>query len=399
MMGPFVPDVISDPLNLVVALLLGIAFGFVLEQAGFSSSRRLAGVFYGYDFTVLRVFFTAAVTAMIGVLLLGHFGLLDLDLIYVNPTWLAPAIVGGAIMGVGFILGGYCPGTSICAAAIGKVDALFFVGGGMLGVLVFGEFYPLYEHFYESTSVGPIKVFDSLGVSQGVFVFGLIGAAVAAFAITTLIEKRVAGAAAPSQAFSTRKNVAAGMAVLAVGLVLLVMPDRKTELIGRVSDAGYMAGHPVATMDVDELAFRIVDNDPRLKIIDIRTPGAFGRLALPGSQNVALREFFSKDSAALLSLRHVKKVIVGDTETGERAACLLAESLGYENLAALRGGFGAFQATFLGSAAAPPEAGRWAADVAGFREKARGDILQMIANAKTTGVKVPKKQRKIVGGC
>ena len=54
-MGPFVPDIISDQLNLVVALILGIGFGFVLEQAGFSSSRRLAGLFYGYDFTVLQV--------------------------------------------------------------------------------------------------------------------------------------------------------------------------------------------------------------------------------------------------------------------------------------------------------------------------------------------------------
>jgi hypothetical protein len=399
MMGPFVPDLISDPLNLVVALLLGIAFGFVLEQAGFSSSRRLAGVFYGYDFTVLRVFFTAAVTAMAGVLLLGHFGLLDLDLIFVNPTWLAPAIVGGVIMGVGFILGGYCPGTSICAAAIGKVDAMFFVVGGLLGVLVFGEFYPLYEHFYESTSLGPIKVFDSLGVSQGVFSFALIGAAVAAFAITTLIEKRVAGVAAPSQGFSTRKNVAAGMAVFALGLVLVVMPDRKTELIDRVSDAGYISAHPAATMDVDELAFRIVDNDPRIRIIDVRTPGAFGRLALPGSQNVVLRDFFNKDSVALLSARHVKKVFVGDTEAGERAACLLAEALGYENLAVLKGGFGAFRATFLGPAAAPPEGGRWAADVAQFREKAHSDLLQMIASSKATSAKVPKKQKKIVGGC
>ena len=84
-MAPFVPAPITDPLNLVVALLLGIGFGFVLEQAGFSSSRRLAGVFYGYDFSVLRVFFTAAVTAMSGVILLGWLGLLDTTLIFVNP--------------------------------------------------------------------------------------------------------------------------------------------------------------------------------------------------------------------------------------------------------------------------------------------------------------------------
>ena len=48
-MGPFVPDLISDQLNLVVALVLGIGFGVALEQAGFSSSRRLAGVFPGRD--------------------------------------------------------------------------------------------------------------------------------------------------------------------------------------------------------------------------------------------------------------------------------------------------------------------------------------------------------------
>ena len=110
-MGPFVLDLIYDQLNLVVALLLGIGFGFVLKQAGFSSSRRLAGVFYGYDFTVLRVFFTAAVTAMSGVLLLGYFGLLDTEAIYVNPTWLVPAIVAGQLWVSGLSFA-YCPGTS-----------------------------------------------------------------------------------------------------------------------------------------------------------------------------------------------------------------------------------------------------------------------------------------------
>ena len=56
-MGPLVPDIIGNELNLVVALLIGIAFGFILEQAGFSTSKKLVGLFYGYDFTVLRVFF------------------------------------------------------------------------------------------------------------------------------------------------------------------------------------------------------------------------------------------------------------------------------------------------------------------------------------------------------
>lgn len=108
-MGPLVPDFIGNELNFVVAILIGIAFGFILEQAGFSTSKKLVGLFYGYDFTVLRVFFTAGVTAMIGVVALGHFGLLDLSLIYVNPLFVWSAIVGGLIMGLGFVIGGSVP--------------------------------------------------------------------------------------------------------------------------------------------------------------------------------------------------------------------------------------------------------------------------------------------------
>jgi rhodanese-related sulfurtransferase len=398
-MGPFVPELISDQLNLLVAFLLGTGFGVVLEQAGFSSSRRLAGVFYGYDFTVLRVFFTAAVTAMSGVLLLGYFGLLDLDVIFVNPTWLAPAIAGGAIMGAGFILGGYCPGTSLCAAAIGKVDAMFFVLGGLLGVLGFGELYWSYKGFYDSTSLGAIKVFESIGMSQGLFAFLLIAAAVAAFAVATLIERRVAGEAAPSREFSTLRHAAAGAGVLALGVVLLFLPDRKTSMIARVSDPAYMAVRPVAAMEIDELAFRLVDRDPRVQVVDIRPVTAYNRQTLPGAKHVEMRDFFGQDAAPVLSPRHVKKVVVGGSEAEGHAACLLLSELGYENAVVLKGGFDAFQAAYLGPAGAlPAETGRWAADVTRFRQQARGEIFQMIAASKAAP-KPPAPKKKIAGGC
>ncbi len=401
MMGPFVPDLISNELNLVIAFLLGTGFGVTLEQAGFSSSRKLAGVFYGYDFTVLRVFFTAAVTAMSGTLLLGYFGLLDLDVIFVNPTWLAPALVGGAIMGAGFILGGYCPGTSLCAAAIGKVDAMFFVLGGAIGVFGFGEFYGLYKGFYESTSLGELKVYESLGLSQGLFAFLLIAVAIAAFAVTTVIEKKVAGEAAPSREFPTRRHLAAGAALVAIGLVLLVLPDRKTSMIARASAPAFLAAHPAETMEIDELAYRLVDRDPRVQVVDIRPAAAFARQALPGAKNVPVQEFFGQDAMAVLSPRHVKKVIVAEAEAEAHAASLLMRDLGYENAVVLKGGFPAFQAAYLSAPAggAPAEFGRWAADVSRFREQARGDILQMIASQKAEAPKAPKPQRKIAGGC
>lgn len=153
-MGPLVPDLISNNLNFIVALIIGILFGIILEQAGFSTSKKLVGLFYGYDFTVLRVFFTAGIVAMIGVMGLEHFGLVDINLVYVNPTFLWSAIIGGLIMGLGFVVGGFCPGTSVCAAAIGKIDAMIFIVGAFLGVLVFAEGYPLFEGLYKTSNLG-----------------------------------------------------------------------------------------------------------------------------------------------------------------------------------------------------------------------------------------------------
>ncbi len=191
-MGPLVTQgIIAENWNFILAFVIGIGFGFVLEQAGFSSSRKLAGVFYGYDFVVLRVFFTAAITAMTGLIFFHYFGWINFDLVYVNPTFISSSIVGGVIMGLGFIIGGFCPGTSICGVAIGKVDAMVFFGGIFIGIFIFGESYSLFEKLLYAGNLGNRKVFDTLGMSQGLFAFVLIVVALAAFFITARIEKNV----------------------------------------------------------------------------------------------------------------------------------------------------------------------------------------------------------------
>jgi hypothetical protein len=190
-MGPLsVYEIISANSNLLMAFIIGIGFGFVLESSGFSSSRKLAGMFYGYDTTVLKVFFTAAITAMIGSLFFSLFGWLDLSAIYINPTYLWSAILGGAVMGAGFIIGGFCPGTAFCALSIGKLDALAFVGGLFIGVLFFTEGYPLIENIYNAEFLGYTLVSDSLGVTKGVFAVILIVAAFGMFWLGEWSEKK-----------------------------------------------------------------------------------------------------------------------------------------------------------------------------------------------------------------
>lgn len=190
-MGPLVVNgIISEDVNLLLAFFIGIGFGFVLESNGFSSCRRLAGMFYGYDTTVLKVFFTAAIVGALGLLFLSLFGQIDLDFVYINPTYLYSAIGGGIIMGAGFILGGYCPGTSFCAASIGKLDAMAFIGGIFIGIFLFTEGFPLWEDFYNAKNMGAPVLSNVLGTSRGMLTLLVILIALAMFWVGERAERK-----------------------------------------------------------------------------------------------------------------------------------------------------------------------------------------------------------------
>ena len=192
-MGP-ISSLISMPewLDLLIALRIGIGFGFALEQAGFSSSRKLAWMFYGYDTTVIKVFFTAAIVALVGSQFLSFFGLLNLNLVFVNEFYIEASIIGGVIMGAGFIMGGFCPGTGLSALSIGKIDAMVFFAGGLIGAFLFAETYPLIQNLANGSYKGPVKINDVMGISPGLFTLLLIIAAAAMFWIAELAEKKFA---------------------------------------------------------------------------------------------------------------------------------------------------------------------------------------------------------------
>jgi uncharacterized protein len=191
-MGPLIPNgIVGAGWDFVIAILIGIAFGFILEASGFSSSRNITGVFYGYNFVVLRVFFTAVIVAMVGLLYFDYFGWIDLSKIFILPTYLGPMIVGGVIMGFGFIMGGFCPGTSIAAIAIGKLDALVFTIGLYLGIGAFTLAFPLLESFYNSGNLGSVTLTDVTGIQAKWFALAFTVVALSAFWGTIIIEKRV----------------------------------------------------------------------------------------------------------------------------------------------------------------------------------------------------------------
>jgi hypothetical protein len=160
--------------DLALAFALGTGFGFSLERAGFGSARKLTAVFYFYDMAVVKVMFTAIVTAMAGLFVLASAGMLDLAELYVEPTSLVAQALGGLVFGAGFILGGYCPGTSIAAVATGRKDGIAFALGMLAGVLAYVELTPGIDDWIKANAQGEMTLPSVTGLSMGWFVLAFV---------------------------------------------------------------------------------------------------------------------------------------------------------------------------------------------------------------------------------
>ena len=199
----FPTDLLSQdaltPVALLGAVALGAAFGFVLERSGFGRAQKLVAQFYLTDMAVFRVMFTAVVTAAIGSSLLAAVGLLDLKAVTINyPTFLWPMIVGGLLVGAGFVVSGYCPGTSVVAAASGKLDGLLTVVGVAVGMLAYAELQPAFAAFHESGKLGGVFLYQLLHLPPIVLALIVAVAAVACFQGAGAIERVVAQKRAPA---------------------------------------------------------------------------------------------------------------------------------------------------------------------------------------------------------
>ena len=193
MMTPlFKYGLFGEEFSLLVAFVLGIGFGFFLERAGFGSARKLVAQFYLTDLAVFKVMFTAILTALIGTTLLSWAGVLDLSLVYLVPTYWVAQVVGGLLLGVGFVVGGYCPGTSVVSMASGRIDGLVFVLGFAAGTLGFALAFPLLSGLYTAGDLGERTLAEALGVPHGVLVAIVAVAAVLSLFGASRLEKRMA---------------------------------------------------------------------------------------------------------------------------------------------------------------------------------------------------------------
>lgn len=398
-MGPLVPHYIGSEFDLMIALLVGVGFGFSLEQAGFSSTKKLVGLFYGYDFTVLKVFFTAGVTAMIGITVMGHYGILNLDLIYVNPTFLYSAIVGGVIMGAGFVIGGFCPGTSVCAASVGKLDGLAFIGGSFIGIFFFSEFYPSLENLYLAEAWGPVLMYEKLGMSRIAFAILLTVIAIAAFYFTWLIENKVNGTKPTYIKKMVRKYSIAGVtAFFLLGLVLFA-PSRKEMIENRIALAKEQKKCVYKLMSSDKLASEIVNNYYKLNIIDVRSKEEFEKYHLPLAINIPVNEILNREWEMIFKQNIRTNVFYADADTTAKMACLKAKYVGNSTNYVLDASPAQFYSQFYQSVQPGAKASKEEIMEYNYRLDAARKMTELAASLKNSNAPAKQVVKKASGGC
>jgi rhodanese-related sulfurtransferase/uncharacterized membrane protein YedE/YeeE len=340
----------GDEASLIIAFVIGIGFGFFLERAGFGSGRKLAAQFYFRDMSVLKVMFTAIITAMTGLYLLSRLGFVDLSLVYLVPTFVVPQIVGGLLLGIGFVIGGYCPGTSCVSAVTGSIDGMVYVAGMIGGLVGFAEVYPYVQSYVQITPMGQITLARLFNLPYGLLVFAVVLMALAAFAAAEWAEKIVTGTPPDPKGsiiggtwrMTPVRILATGLA--AAGFVALFAGDpyRGSHASIDTRDLAIRVGKGVDKVQVAQLADWIIQGRNDFKLVDLRSERDFDAYHIPTAQNLPLASLTPDFTA------HNDRVILYSGDGTEAAqAWFLLDAQGFKNVYLLDGGLRAWQNIIL----------------------------------------------------
>jgi uncharacterized protein len=188
--------------GMISGLVCGLLFGFILENAGFGSPQKLTAQFKLTDWSVFKVMFTAIVVAALGLWLLRVAGLLKPDSVAVPQALVMASAVGGVLLGAGFAIGGYCPGTSLAGLASGRLDALVFMAGLLVGTTAFvGLYGPAIGTMMAMGAIIDGDTFtDAYGIAEPVVLAVLVVFLVAVYYLGGWFERRGSGPITAQQA-------------------------------------------------------------------------------------------------------------------------------------------------------------------------------------------------------
>jgi len=320
-----------------IYLLVGILFGATLETAGFGNSKKLAAQFYFKDLTVFKVMFTAIIVACVLIFLSSAVGLLDYNLVWVPPTYLWPGIVGGLIMGAGFIVGGFCPGTSLVAMATGKVDGVFFVLGVLSGIFVFGETVSYFDVFFDSSYMGRFTLPELFGLDYGIVVLAVVIMALLMFWGAEKIEAAVGGETAQK---APRWAVPAAVGLVALAVLSLVIGQPGNAERWKMIEAEQTALLDERAVQIAPAELLSVIHDSRIKavMLDVRDERHFNQFHILGARRLSPEDIVGVAKELMREPANTVFVTMGNDESAATEAWKMLKAESLPNVYILEGG-------------------------------------------------------------
>lgn len=167
----------------ILGLLIGGLFGAGLILAGLADPDKIIGTLRLKDFHVMRTIVVFVLVGMFGTWLLITANVAHIS---IKPANMAAVLIGGALLGIGFGLTGYCPGTGLACAIAGRLDAIVTVGGMFLGALVYILIYPWIVEPVDKIAVyGKKTIPEVTDIKHWIWVVSLVGAGVFVLLLTS----------------------------------------------------------------------------------------------------------------------------------------------------------------------------------------------------------------------
>ena len=156
----------------MIGFIVGVLFGAGLLLAGLADPDKIIGTLRLKDFHAMRTIIVFILVGMLGTWILALLGMANFS---VKPAAILSVLIGGALLGTGFGLTGYCPGTALACAATGRIDAMVTVLGMFVGALVFILIYPgIAQPIEEIANFKKVMLPEITGIPRGVWVVVIV---------------------------------------------------------------------------------------------------------------------------------------------------------------------------------------------------------------------------------
>jgi thiosulfate/3-mercaptopyruvate sulfurtransferase len=249
-------------------------------------------------------------------------------------------VVGGLIFGMGFVVGGWCPGTAAVGFVSGRFDALVFFAGAIIGVFLFNGFFSELEPLYSMKSPVADYIYAVAGMSFSQSALLVTVVAVLAFWFSELVEAKF-----DFSLVSARGNGLWGFSVvilLLASMNLLISHPSARALLSSGPDARkvlLMAEEGLDRLAPETFAREKLSGQKRIAVVDVRSRAEYDTWHISGSVHLPLSSIID----GLQRYREFDRIVIcsdGNARSGQAWVALVAA--GFKNVFILDGGLSGF---------------------------------------------------------